>query len=35
MAHDMQNPVIDPVKLERLAEVAVRVGLQLRCRWFD
>ncbi|MEL4068856.1 aminopeptidase [Ochrobactrum sp. GPK 3] len=30
MAHDMQNPVIDPVKLERLAEVAVRVGLQLR-----
>jgi aminopeptidase len=26
----MQNPVIDPVKLERLAEVAVRVGLQLR-----
>ncbi|MBV2142104.1 aminopeptidase [Falsochrobactrum sp. TDYN1] len=30
MAYDMNNPVIDPVKLERLAEVAVRVGLQLR-----
>jgi aminopeptidase len=30
MAHEQLNPVIDPVKLERLAEVAVRVGLQLR-----
>ncbi len=30
MAHDNNAPVIDPVKLERLAEVAVRVGLQLR-----
>ncbi|MFW7358460.1 MAG: aminopeptidase [Brucella sp.] len=30
MAHEQLNPVIDPMKLERLAEVAVRVGLQLR-----
>ncbi|MHC5231593.1 aminopeptidase [Brucella sp. LJL56] len=30
MAHEKLNPIIDPVKLERLAEVAVRVGLQLR-----
>ncbi|MCO7735565.1 aminopeptidase [Brucella sp. RRSP16] len=30
MAPEQLNPVIDPVKLERLAEVAVRVGLQLR-----
>ncbi|MCH4541138.1 aminopeptidase [Ochrobactrum sp. POC9] len=30
MAHEQLNPIIDPVKLERLAEVAVRVGLQLR-----
>ncbi len=30
MAHEKLPPVIDPVKLERLAEVAVRVGLQLR-----
>ncbi len=30
MAHEKLNPVIDPMKLERLAEVAVRVGLQLR-----
>lgn len=30
MAHDKHNSAVDPVKLERLAEVAVRVGLQLR-----
>lgn len=30
MAPEQLNPVIDPMKLERLAEVAVRVGLQLR-----
>ncbi|KAB2720250.1 aminopeptidase [Brucella intermedia] len=30
MAPEQLNPVIDPVKLERLAEVAVRIGLQLR-----
>lgn len=30
MAPEQLNPLIDPVKLERLAEVAVRVGLQLR-----
>lgn len=30
MTKTTDKPVIDPVKLERLAEVAVRVGLQLR-----
>ncbi|MBC2884037.1 aminopeptidase [Ochrobactrum sp. CM-21-5] len=30
MTNTTDKPVIDPVKLERLAEVAIRVGLQLR-----
>lgn len=30
MTYDINDSVIDPVKLERLAEVAIRVGLQLR-----
>lgn len=30
MTYDINASVIDPVKLERLAEVAIRVGLQLR-----
>src|SRR5690606_1775476 len=30
MTYAINNSVIDPVKLERLAEVAIRVGLQLR-----
>ncbi len=30
MADEKRDSAIDPVKLERLAEVAIRVGLQLR-----